>query len=100
MKALTLLKKLNLDPNEPVLLITAKEAIENLLETIEEYCPNLRMDKMKKEDIKTLLKTYGDCIVDYHPEAHHQKRAALLKNFDMLNRYGLTDDDYDSIDFY
>lgn len=55
---------------------------------------------MAKEDIETLLDSYGDCINDYHPKDYHQERASLLKNFEMLKRYGLTDDDYNSIDFY
>jgi hypothetical protein len=100
MEALTLLERLNINPDEPALLVTAEEALEDLLETIKKYCPNLRICEMKKEDVKTLLETYGNCIIDYHPEAHHQKRAALLKNFEMLKHYGLTDDDYDSLDFY
>ena len=73
MESLTLLKKVDINPDDPILLITAGEALENLLEAIEEYCPNLRISKMKKEDIKTLLESYGNCIVDYHPEAHHQR---------------------------
>ncbi len=99
MKPTTLLKRTGIRANEPVLLITAEEAIENLLEVIEDYCPNLKINKMKKEDIESLLDSYSECIVDYHPENHHQERAVLLKNFEMLQRYGLTADDYNSIDF-
>lgn len=100
MKALSLLKKAGINPNKPVLLITAEEAIENLLEAIEEYCPDLKINKMGKEDIESLLDSYSDCIIDYHPENYHQERAALLKNFEMLKRYGLADEDYNPIDFY
>lgn len=100
MKPSTLLKRLDINPDEPVLLITAKEATENLLEVIEEYCPNLKINKMTREDITTLLHTYSNCVINYHPENCHQERAVLLENFEMLRRYGLTDDDYDSIDFY
>jgi hypothetical protein len=99
MKPLTLLKKVGINFDEPVLLITAEESIENLLETIEEYCPNLKINKMTKKDIKTLLDSYGNCVINYHPEKYHQERATLLKNFEMLRRYGLTDDDYRYIDF-
>ena len=95
----TLLKKSNISPNKPVLLITAEEALENLLETIEEYCPSLQIDIMTKEDISTLLNSYADCIVNYHPENQHQERAVLLRNFDMLKHYGMTDDDYEDLDF-
>jgi hypothetical protein len=45
-----------------------------------------------------LLDSYSECIVDYHPENYHQERAALLANFDMLKQYGLTSDDYNSLD--
>lgn|SRR3990167_880676 len=99
MEALTLLKKVGLNSDEPVFLITAKEATENLLEAIEEYCPNLKINKMTKEDITTLLYSYSNCVINYHPENHHQERAALLENFEMLRGYGLADDDYNSIDF-
>jgi hypothetical protein len=99
MRPSTLLKKAGIKPTEPVLLITAEEAMENLSEAIEECCPHLTINKMKKEDIESLLDSYSECIVDYHPENHHQERAVLLKNFEMLQRYGLTADDYNSIDF-
>lgn len=56
MKTSTLLKRLDINPDEPALLLTA--------------------------------------------ETHHPKRGALLKNFEMLKHYGLTDNDCDSLDFY
>lgn len=99
MKELTLLKRANINPNEPALLVTMEEALENLLEAIKEYCPNLKINRMSKEDFRTLLNSYGECIINYHPENYHQERAVLLENFKMLKRYGLTDDDYDSINF-
>jgi len=95
----TLLKTKGIKPEDSVLLISAEEALENLLETIEEYCPNLEIDKMTKDDISTLLNSYADCVYNYHPENQHQERAVLLKNFEMLKQYGLTEDDYDSLDF-
>ena len=99
MNPFTLLKRASIDPEEPILLITAEEALENLLEAVEEYTPHLKINKMSKKDIETLLDSYGDCIIDYHPEAYHQERAALLQNSEMLKRYGLTDNDYNSLDF-
>ena len=95
-----LLKKLNINPKEPILLITAEEALSNLMEVIEEYCPSLKIDKISKDDLLKLLNTYADCIINYHPEDDHQQRAALLENFEMLEQYGLSEDDYDSLDFY
>ena len=99
MNSQEILKKAGIRPDEPVLLVTAKEAIQNLLETMEEYCPGLKIDKMAKEDIKTLLDSYGACIIEHHPEHHHQERAVLLKNFEMLRKYGSKDEDYEIIDF-
>lgn len=99
MKVISLLKKAGIKPNEPILLISAETAIENLLEAIENYCPNLQLDKMTKKDIKDLLYAYADCIINYHPENYHQERAALLRNFEMLRKYGLTDNDYNLLDF-
>jgi hypothetical protein len=99
MKPTTLLKRIGIKSNEPVLLITAEEAIENLLEVIEDYCPHLKINKIKREDIEALLDSYSECIVNYHPDNYHQERAALISNFEMLKSYGLTDDDYNSIDF-
>lgn len=100
MKPPTLLKRVSINPDETALLVTVEEAMENLLEAIKKYCSNLKINKMKREDIKTLLNSYSACIVNYHPEDYHQERAALLKNFEMLKRYGLADKDYNSIDFY
>ncbi|HHT9106368.1 MAG TPA: hypothetical protein ACFYD7_10900 [Candidatus Wujingus californicus] len=99
MKSSTILKETGIKPDEPILLITAEEALVSLLEAIEEHDLELKMNKMTKEDIKALLNSYGDCVVNYHPEDYHQERAALLQNFGMLKRYGLTDDDYNSLDF-
>lgn len=100
MKVSNLLKKTGINPNKPVLLITAEEAMEALLEAIEEYCPTFKIGKMKKGDIEILLDNYGSCVINYHPENNHQERAALLKSFEILKHYGLPDDDYNSLDFY
>lgn len=94
-----LIRKLGIDSDKPILLVTAGEALSNLIEAIEEYCPNLRVDEMTKEDLLSLLRDYGDCVVNYHPEDFHQERATLLKNFEILKRYGLTDEDYTCLDF-
>ncbi len=99
MRTSTLLKRKGLKPEESVLLITAEEALENILETIDEYCPHLEMDKITKDDISTLLNSYADCVYNYHPENQHQERAVLLKNFEMLKQYGLTENDYKALDF-
>jgi len=94
-----LLKKKGIEPSEPALLITAEDALEYLLEAIEEYCPNLEVDKMSKKDLQALLNSYAECVILYHPEDSHQERAVLLKHFEMLKKYGLGDEDFSSIDF-
>jgi len=99
MESSILLKRAGIDPNEPIILLTAEKSLENLLEAIEEYCPNLEIDKMTRKDILRLFNSYSNCVNNYHPENCHQERAALMENFEMLKRYGLTDDDYDSMDF-
>jgi hypothetical protein len=70
------------------------------MEAIEKYCPTLKIEKMAKDDIEILLDSYGECVVNYHPEKYHQERATLLKNFEMLRRYGLTNEDHNMLDFY
>lgn len=68
MEPSTLLKAKGIKPEESVLLITAEEALENLLETINDYCSNLQTGKMTTKDISTLLNCYADCVYNYHPE--------------------------------
>lgn len=99
MTPLTLLKKADINPDKPVLLITTIVVIENLWEAIEKYCPDLKIDKMTKEDLLTLVNSYGSCVINHSPGNYRQERAALLQNFEMLRRYGLTDEDYQYIDF-
>ncbi len=99
MNAIKILKKLNINPDEPVLLITAEEALENILEAVEEYCSELKIEEMKRKDLLALLKSYGEAVINYHPEKYHQERAALIENFENLKKYGLTDKDYNFIDF-
>jgi len=86
MKTANILKRVGINLDEPVLLITAEEVMENLLEAIEEYCANLKINKLTKDNIKALLDSYGECVIDYHPESYHQERGALLKNFETLEK--------------
>jgi len=99
MEISTLLEKAGLKNDERIFSIAAEEAIENLLDVIKEYCPDLKIDKMTKKDLRALLNSYAECVINYHPESCHQERAALLQNFEMLTRYGLAEDDYRSLDF-
>lgn len=99
MTPLKILKSKGIDPNEPVLEISKEEALERLIEAIEEFCPSLKVKTMSKDDLETLLDSLGDTTVNYHPENYHQERAALLENSEMLRRYGLTDEEINGLDF-
>lgn len=66
-----LLRKVGLDSERPVVLITARESLENLLEAIKEYCSHLKIDEMTHEDIESLLRSYNRCVMSYHPENYH-----------------------------
>jgi len=100
MGAEELLGKIGIEPDKPILLITAHEALDRLMDTAKEYCSNnIRFDKMTKEEIQTLLSSYAECVFDYHPENSHQERAALVQNSHILKKYGLTNEDYNSLDF-
>ena len=99
MKAITILKSKGINPEKPILIISREEALTRLIETIQEFCPNLKLEEMSKEDLETLIDSLGNAIVDYHPEGCHQERSALLNNSKMLKKYGLTDDEIKRLDF-
>lgn len=94
-----ILKKVEINENEPIMHVSAEESLENLIECIEEYCPNLQIDKLSKEEFTTLFENYSDCIVTFHPEGMHQERGAILRSEEILRKYGLTDDDIKVLDF-
>jgi len=99
MNPLKILKSKSIDPSEPVLEISREEALERLLETVEEFCPNLKVESISKNDLEILLDSLGETTVNYHPENFHQERAALLENSKMLRKYGLTDEEISGLDF-
>ena len=100
MNAKKLLKQKGIDPNKLILQISAEEALGNLLEAIEDYDDiNLKIDKMSKKDLEILLDSYGDAVMNYHPENDHQERGAFLSCSDMLKKYGLTDEELVMLDF-
>ncbi|MFQ3674932.1 MAG: hypothetical protein SNJ64_00110 [Endomicrobiia bacterium] len=94
-----ILRKNKINPNKPILLITARKSISNLIEAVKVYCPNVKLDKLSKNEMISLLETYGQSVIDYHPENYHQERGALLRVSEMLKKYGLDEDSYNSIDF-
>ncbi|TSA27358.1 hypothetical protein D4R71_02310 [bacterium] len=99
MNATKLLKQKGIDPYHSVLMITREEALERLVETINEWELDIKLDLMKKEELKILIDYFGEAVIYYHPENDHQERAVLLKHSDMLKKYGLTDEDICSLDF-
>lgn len=99
MNARNLLKQKGIDSNKSVLRIDREEALESLMEAIEEYCPSVKIEKMPKKDLEGLVDSLGEDIINYHPENYHQERSALLGFIDALKKCGLTDEEEDAIDF-
>ena len=99
LESLNILKSKGINPNEPVLIINKAEALERLIEAVTEFCPNLKVESMSKDDLEILLDRLGNTTVNYHPENYHQERAALLENSKMLRKYGLTDVEIQALDF-
>ena len=99
MNATKILQSAGLNPNDSIFPLDNEEAMERLLEFIEEWKLQIQVKKINKEDWKTLLSSYADSIVDYHPENDHQERGTFLRNEEMLKNYGLTDEDVRRLDF-
>lgn len=95
----TLLKRKGVDFDKPVLQINRLESLVSITEAINEYCPSVKIEKMSKDDIEILVDSLGENIVNYHPENYHQERSTLLGCSSMLRKYGLTDDEYEVLDF-
>ncbi|MBL7131579.1 MAG: hypothetical protein ISS45_09305 [Candidatus Omnitrophica bacterium] len=68
MKALEILQLNGIDITKPILEINRIEALESLLEAVDEFCPNLRLEKMSKEDLETLFGSLRGAIINFHPE--------------------------------
>ena len=99
MNTTKILQSAGLKPDGIVFSLDNEEAVERLLEFIEEWGMSIQIKKISKEDWETLLSSYADSIIDYHPENDHQERGAFLRNEHMLKKYGLTDDDIRRLDF-
>lgn len=99
MNAKQILKLVNLKPDRTIFSITTEEALERLLEFIEEWELSIQVKKISKEDWQALFSSYADSIIDYHPEDDHQERGLFLRNAEMLKKYGLTNDDITRLDF-
>ena len=94
-----ILRAIKLDPNTPIFQITQGEAVQNLLVAMEDLQLSIKGEDITKVDWQTLLESYGEAVITYHPENYHQERAVFLKNEKMLRKYGLTNEDFRSLDF-
>ncbi|MBC8526744.1 MAG: hypothetical protein H8D22_07790 [Candidatus Cloacimonetes bacterium] len=99
MNATKLLKQKGISFDYSALSITAEDVLRRLIETINEWELDIKLDLMKKEDLLKLIDSFGGAVIDYHPENDHQERAVLLKHSDMLEKYGLTEEDICRLDF-
>jgi len=99
MTAKKILKSVKLDPYESILLITREEAAERLLEFIKEWEFSIKVENISKEDWEIILDSFGDAIINYHPENYHQERIVFLRNTKMLKKYGLKGEDIQRLDF-
>ena len=75
------------------------DALERLLEFMNEWQLSIRVRDIGKQDWKTLFASYADAVNTYHPENDHQERAVFLKNEPMLKKYGLSNEDIKRLDF-
>src|SRR3989338_1813096 len=99
MNATKILQSVGLNPSDAIFSLDNEEAVERLLEFVEEWELPLQIEKINKQDWLTLFSSYADSIIDYHPENDHQERGAFLRNEKMLMKYGLTKDDIRRLDF-
>ena len=99
MNAIKILKSVGLNPSDSISSLDNEEAVRGLLEFIKEWELRIKVEKISKEDWKTLLSSYADSIIDYHPENNHQERGAFLRSEQTLKKYGLTNADVLRLDF-
>ncbi len=94
-----ILKSKQIDPEKPILSISAEEAISNLVEALGEYDLNIDFSKFSREDLDRILLDYADAVINYHTDDYHQERVTFIRNADIVTKYGLTYEDLDMMDF-
>ena len=99
MNASKLLKQKGINFDYSALSISAEDVIIRLIDTVKEWKLGLKLESMKKEDLLKLIDSFGGCVINYHPENDHQERGVFLKHSDMLEKYGLTEEDICRLDF-
>lgn len=97
--ATKILQSVGLNPSDNIFSLSNEDAMERLLEFIEEWELPIQVEKISKGDWETLFSSYADAIVDYHPDNDHQERIVFLRNAKMLKKYGLTNEDTQRLDF-
>jgi len=93
MAAKQILKKKKDDGSKLILYLDKEEALENLIEALEEYQVDFDLSHLSKKELKELFDNYADCIITFHPENHHQERAAFWRTRDILIKHGLSMDE-------
>ena len=99
MNVTKLLSSKQISPSQTILQITAEEALSSIEEMLDEFSLKIDFNKLSKEELEELLYDYADAVVFYHPDDFHQERAAVMRNETVLKKYGLTDDDIETLDF-
>lgn len=99
MNAIKILQFARLKPSDSIFSLNNEEAMEKILEFIEEWGLKINVKKISKKDWETLFASYADAIIDYHQENDHQERGVFLRNIKILKKYGLSDDDISRLDF-
>lgn len=93
------LESKNISPSKVFASITAGEIIDSLQEALDDFEIKFDFGKLTKQELVKLFYDYVECVSLYHPENYHQERGALLKNTDVLKKYGMSQDDTNMLDF-
>lgn len=93
MNAQKILKNKKIDHSVSIIFLDKKEALENLMEVIEEYEVDFDLSRLSKEELGVLLSNYADCIMTFHPENYHQEMDAFWRTRDVLLKHGLPMDE-------
>ena len=99
MNTTQILRTVGLKPQGLVSALTNEVALLDILEFIEEWELEIQIEKIRKEEWRTLFVGYDEAMFLHHPENYHQLRALFLWNEKMLRKYGLTDKDITRLDF-
>jgi len=85
-----ILRQKKIDPSDTIVSLDKEEALDNLIETLEEYEVDFDLSKLSKKELEILFSNYADCIMTFHPENHHQERGAFWRTRDILIKNGLS----------